>query len=65
MMKNKLWEEFTVEVYNPHIGHKIPICGLCGNSGVIDTTTTARCFDKYVGIKSFCICPNGRKLKTH
>lgn len=39
-------------------------CGLCGNTGWIDTRETAvtpagvRCGDRFL-----CICPNGRALK--
>lgn len=40
-------------------------CGLCGNSGVLDTrgkVKTPRGED--CGIRAFCICPNGRALKA-
>jgi len=39
-------------------------CGLCGNSGYIDTLKSAitprgvKC-----GIQAYCICPNGRAIK--
>lgn len=36
-------------------------CTLCGNTGVIDTTTTARTpKGKLIGRKDYCICPNGQ-----
>lgn len=61
-----LWMEFTVQVYNDDIKMDIPLCGLCGNTGIVDTLNSAvspagvKC-----GIKAFCICPNGRvKRKT-
>lgn len=42
------------------------LCGLCGNSGVIDTRHTAV---SAAGVNSggrfFCICPNGRAMKDH
>lgn len=63
-MTNDLWQEFYVDVTRPD-GIKITVCGLCGNSGTVDTTTTAKIFDKPAGIKSFCICPNGRAMKKH
>lgn len=39
-------------------------CGLCGNWGVIDTR--GKVFTPAgveVGVRAFCICPNGRALK--
>jgi hypothetical protein len=53
-----LWLEFLNT--DNGVGH----CGLCGNHGIIDTTNTAitpaglRC-----GVRRYCICPNGRKMK--
>lgn len=64
MSKKDLWFEFDVEVTRPD-GLKITVCGLCGNTGMVDTTSTAKCFDKPAGIKTFCICPNGRLMKKH
>jgi hypothetical protein len=58
-----LWEEFIVEIYNPDLGFEIPLCGLCGNSGIVDTTTTAKWSGKCTGVKKPCICPNGRHKK--
>jgi hypothetical protein len=66
--KEELWKEFLGpdapyydaldnELKNVH-------CGLCGNTGVIDTRgkvltpAGAPC-----GVRRFCICPNGRALK--
>jgi hypothetical protein len=63
-MSKNLWLEFSMEASRSD-GLSIPICGLCGNSGIVDTTTTAKWFDKPAGIKTFCICPNGRTLKKH
>lgn len=61
-----LWEEFIVYVKNPEIGLEVPLCGLCGNSGVVDTTTTAKCWNNIpTGIKTYCICPNGRVKKNY
>lgn len=63
MSKKDLWLEFNTEVMSDAIGLKITLCGLCGNCGIVDTTTTAQWNDKFVGVKTFCICPNGRTLK--
>ncbi len=58
--KNQLWElssEFMWRYPDGSLGH----CGLCGNSGVIDTlgrATTAA--GLHVGVRRYCICPNGR-----
>ena len=44
--------------------HEIPICGLCGNGGVVDTrgkVTTP--FGVATGLRAYCICPNGRTMK--
>jgi len=64
MSRSKVWDEFTVYV-DMQIGdeiHGIPMCGLCGNTGTINTEwvhdgTTHK-------IKSICICPNGRAWRT-
>lgn len=58
-----LWEEFVVKAVNEELGFEIPLCGLCGNSGILDTTTSAKWSNKSVGIKAYCICPNGRARK--
>ena len=40
------------------------MCGLCGNSGIIDTRKTLSYGKgKTRGGRFFCICPNGRKAK--
>lgn len=61
MKVKDLWFEFLVDVNVD--GKKISVCGLCGNCGQLDTTTTAKLKDKPAGIKSYCICPNGRAIK--
>jgi hypothetical protein len=64
-MKSKnLWLEFDVEVTRPD-GLVISVCGLCANTVEVNTTSTAIIFDKPAGIKTFCICPNGRAIKKH
>lgn len=39
------------------------VCGLCGNSGFIDTRGVKNPLGVECGIRSFCICPNGRVFK--
>jgi hypothetical protein len=70
MKLRDLQSEFLVMVELPHFqdkfpGLKIPMCGLCGNSGIVNTvgvvydaSSTVDC-----GIISYCICPNGRAMK--
>lgn len=39
-------------------------CGLCGNTGIVDTR--GRMFtpaNVETGVRTFCICPNGREMK--
>lgn len=39
-------------------------CGLCGNSGVVDTVGKIRTpAGVECGIKTYCLCPNGRAIK--
>lgn len=40
-------------------------CGLCGNSGVIDSTGVRTPAGLEVGGKFLCICPNGQSLRKH
>lgn len=50
------WTEFLNPQYK--------MCGLCGNTGIIDTRDSAT---SPVGIKTgglhYCVCPNGRALR--
>lgn len=42
------------------------LCTLCGNTGRIDTTATARSpAGVMAGRVNFCICPNGRSMRAH
>ena len=55
------WNEFTTFQYVNHLPFKIPFCGLCGNTGIINTMDKAKTPQgKPCGIEAFCICPNGR-----
>lgn len=49
------WMEYVNSNYN--------ICGLCGNSGVVDTRKIATAAGIDVGGLHYCVCPNGRALK--
>lgn len=61
---NDIWTEFlhtTKDTTKDPIKH----CGLCGNRGIIDTKKSARTSAGWpVGIRAFCICPNGRAMKS-
>lgn len=63
---SKLWEEYQVEVAPPeHLKDKIetmPVCGLCGNTGYIETNAKTT-YGVACGIIKPCICPNGRAIK--
>lgn len=75
-MKNKriiaeFWDEnYTVQAMEKNrILDKvieITFCGLCGNTGIIDTTQSAITPNgTSVGKKFYCLCPNGRALKAN
>ncbi len=57
-VKNAILDDYWHHNYS-----KNGICVLCGNSGEIDTTGVKTNADFEVGKVSFCICPNGRKIK--
>lgn len=62
-----LWLEF-LGPDTPYAFHGTPMqnchCGLCGNSGIIDTRfTLVTPAGQPCGVRRFCICPNGRKMK--
>ena len=59
----ELTEEFTVTVFNEELGFNIPLCGLCANTGILDTTNSAVWGKHKVGIKTYCVCLNGRAMK--
>ena len=72
-MKNKailadFWfNNFLVWVPDPSLpSGKLSLCGLCGNDGIVDTTSTATSPKEGVpspGGKFYCVCPNGRARK--
>jgi hypothetical protein len=66
--RSQLWEEFLGPDPEPGThrtaGYHNVHCGLCGNTGIVDTRGRAKTpagFD--VGVLRYCICPNGRALK--
>ena len=52
--KKELWLEFVNK----------NLCSLCGNSGIIDTTDVVSPGGIECGRKNYCICPNGRIIKS-
>ena len=57
----KILDEFWANEFI--VGH---LCGLCGNTGIIDTRGRAVSpAGEVTGGEFFCICPNGRCLKAH
>jgi hypothetical protein len=60
---SRVWDEF-VFMFEWKRGIAASCCGLCGNTGIIDTRGTAKTPDgRDAGIRAFCICPNGRTAK--
>ncbi len=55
-----IWWEFLND--DGGIAH----CGLCGNHGIIDTKKSNVCTPGGipVGIRAYCVCPNGRAAKA-
>lgn len=66
---SKVWDEFTFlfqwSECSDGTAIKAGCCGLCGNTGMIDTRGRLQTPDGSPagGILAFCICPNGRKRK--
>jgi hypothetical protein len=58
---DELWREFLGPEGGPHAKCH---CGLCGNSGMVDTVGKVRTPARLeCGVRTFCICPNGRQLR--
>lgn len=58
-------KHYSTTTLAPHLNRDISICGLCGNSGVIDTRDSAKdSWGKPVGIRTWCICYNGQALRS-
>ena len=60
---SELDDEYEVWVHREDICFDIPLCGLCANTGILDTRESAIWQGKKVGVRQHCICPNGRRLK--
>lgn len=64
--EKEFWKEYQVDVLPPEdlrsILETIPVCGLCGNTGIIETNARTP-YGVACGVYKPCICPNGRKIK--
>lgn len=50
--------------YTHYVNHKVGLCSLCGNSGRIDTRSTAiSAAGVPAGKINYCICPNGQTIR--
>lgn len=64
---NELWREF-MGPQKPYTWHGIEIpshchCGLCGNTGIVNTQRITYIGARLaVGVRRYCICPNGRAM---
>lgn len=62
-----LWLEYVVEAPPPKgqedILETVPVCGLCGNTGIVETQARTT-YGAACGIRKSCICPNGRAMKA-
>jgi hypothetical protein len=59
-------DEFLTEYWMENYSGKNTLCTLCGNSGCIDTRTTAISpAGVNAGRLNYCICPNGRVMRKH
>ena len=60
------WENVAVTRYwlEHYLGRNV--CALCGNSGRLDTTQSARSpRGESVGRVHYCLCPNGQAMRAH
>ena len=59
---NDFWHDNYATVDERNVGG---FCCLCGNTGVIDTTHTARTpMGVLIGRRVLCLCPNGRAMQN-
>ena len=67
MGKRKRLPQWFQFLSGPTHGSTLPgsLCGLCAQSGVIDTTGIRTPAGYEVGGRFYCICPNGRTLKRN
>lgn len=63
---SELWKEYIVEVLPPKdlrdSIETIPMCGLCGNTGIVETHAKTP-YGVACGVIKHCICPSGRAMK--
>jgi hypothetical protein len=64
--RDELWREFIVEAPPPKgskdVLESVPVCGLCGNTGIVETFAKTL-YGAPCGVRKPCICPNGRAVK--
>lgn len=67
MSIKKLWEEFLVEIKDKFddFEYAFPVCGLCGNTGLVSTKCKSPAGIPVQMDSRPCICPNGRSIKKH
>ena len=56
----RYWREY-------YLCHQTGLCVLCGNTGILDTTKSAKSprGEESPGRKNYCICPNGQDMRKH
>jgi hypothetical protein len=58
-MSEALWLEYASRAPG-----RPPLCGLCGNTGIVDTRGKVRSpAGVECGVRAWCLCPNGRGWK--
>lgn len=63
MRRSTAVENYWMKYY---VSDEAGLCSLCGNSGFIDTRTTAiSAASVNAGRKNYCICPNGQTYRVH
>lgn len=60
---NSLYQTGDGTIFTGKAEIDIPICGLCGNQGVIHTDATTPSGVALGKQKHYCICPNGQALR--
>ena len=60
------WEDPRVTAYwlRHYVNAKTGLCGLCGNTGVVNTVGAISPTGRETGIRTFCICPNGQSRRA-
>ncbi len=55
-------KSFT-EYFFDHFMNEDGLCGLCGNTGIVETTPTNPMKTKRYKFKTSCICPDGQCIR--